>query len=379
MRAVITDSAALGSVTTLAKHAYLKSQGWVRGKDLGDRGVVFEYDTISEVFAPGSDRLADYAEAVAAVIAEIAKVENRDEISVFRDLVSADRDIIRFRAPQAQEDGSIDLEHGVELVRQSREVLLAAACSAVEPRQYFRAGSNARATEYLRSVRLGQTEHGSFVVTLISPVPPALEPASQGTLWPELDAEPFNRQVTRTLATAVDAVSSAVAEVSRGADIRAFYRAVARGVSSYLCAAIAGFIKQGNGLDFSLTWARTRPAPQPRHRREFAAADAPLLEEAAQVLKNREPRRNEVPEGYAVALNRGMSAPTGRIRLKTFVDGQPRSVAADLPDEDYQRAVAGHAEQVAIRIEGDLEFQGRRWFLKNPRNIAIIEEKEADE
>lgn len=379
MKAVITDRDALASVTTLGLHAYLRAQGWTREKDFGDRGVLYTFGAVSEVFAPGSDRLADYGEAVAAVLAEIAKVEERSELSVYRDLVSADRDLIRFRAPQADDDGSIDLTLGVDLVRQGREALLAAACSAAEKKRYFRAGSNAKAAEYLRSVRLGQTEPGSFVITLLSPVAPQLDSGEQASFWPELTTEPFNRQVTRTLANAMDAVSGAIAEVGRGGDIEAFERAVVHGASSNLCSAIAGLLKDGNGLDFSLTWARTRSAPSPRHRATFSPSDAPVLEEAAKMLKNREPRRNEVLEGYTRILTREQSSPTGRIQLKTFVDGQTRTVAVDLPQDEYERALEGHRDRNAIRIEGDLEFQGQRWLLKNPRNLEVIEEKEAEE
>jgi len=341
--------------------------------------VLYQASSGSEVFAPGSDHLADYADAVAAVIAEIGRFENRDELSVYRDLVTADRDLIRFRAPQADGDGAIDLAQGVDLVRQSKEVLLAAACSAVDPRRYFRVGSNSRATDYLRSVRLGQTEHGSFVVTLISPVAPSLEPRSQGALWPELEAEHFNRQVTRTLANAVDAISSALAEVGRGGNIEAFDRAVTNGVSSNLCAAIAGLVKDGNGLDFSLTWAGTRPAPEPRHRAVFSIAHAPILEEAAKLLKDREPRLNEVLEGRVRILAQEPSASGGRIQVKAMVDGQRRSVSVELSEQDYQRAIEGHSNKDPIRVEGDLVFQGQRWFLRNPRNLEVMEEKETDE
>jgi hypothetical protein len=378
MKAVITDREALSAISTLAIHAYLKTQKWVRSDDLGDRGVVYQSPKDTEVFAPGSDRLADYAEAVSAVMAEIANVEGRDELAVYRDLVGADRDLIRFRAPEAADDGSIMLAIGVDLVLQSKEALLAVACSAAGARRFYRSGSNAKANDYLKTVRLGQTEQGSFVVTLLSPVPPQLESGQQGTLWPELETEPFSRQVTRTLTNAFDSLSSAIAEVGRGANIEAFERVVSRGVSANLCAAVSKFVSDGNGLDFSLTWARTRPSPESRHRATFASSDSPLLEEAAKMLKNREPLRNEVVEGYVKVLNRGEKATKGRVQLQTFVDGQPRSVAVDLSSELYKVALDAHDNRSTVRLEGDLEFEGQRWNLKSPRNIEIIEEKEAE-
>lgn len=376
MRAIITDVDALRAVSVLSIHAYLRAQGWLKGDDLGNRGVVYAGPSDAEVFAPGSDRLGDYATAVSSVIETIARVEERDETSVYRDLIFSDRDVIRFRAPDAEDDGSISLLAGVDLVQQSRDALLAAACSAGGPQRYYRSGSNARATEYLRSVKLGQTEHGSFVVNLFSPVPPQLADASQQALWPGLEDEPFSRQVTLTLARAVDALVDALGEVGRGADIEAFENAVERGVSSNLCRAIAGLIKDGNGLDFSLNWARTRHAPQPRYRRQFSEADSHILSEAAKVLKERQSFKNEVLEGYVTGLKRDVAPTDGRIRLKTFVEGQPRSVSIELPEDEYRKALEAHDSKLQIEVEGDLEFEGQRYYLRNPRNIKVVEESE---
>jgi hypothetical protein len=380
VRVVITDQDVLRAVSTLSIHAYLKSQGWLRGDDLGDRGVIYHSASGVEVFAPGTDKLGDYAQSVEAVLSAIAATEERDETAVFRDLASSDRDLLRFRAPQADDDGSIDLNAGVDLVQQSRDALLAAACSAVSAQRYYRSGSNAKANDYLKTVKLGQTEHGSFVVTLHSPVPPQLETGQQ-SLWPEQDLanEPFGRQVTRTLANAVDSLISAIGEVGRGADIAAFERVVTRGVSANLCAAIAKFVTDGQGLDFSLTWARTRPSTEPRHRAVFSPSDAEVLGEAARVLKNKGSFSNEVLEGYVTGLNRDVIPEDGRVKLKTFVDGQARSVTVVLPRGLYSKATEAHKSKLAIRLEGDLEFEGQRWYLRTPRNLEVIEEKETDE
>lgn len=376
MRAIITDEEALHAISVLSIHAYLRAEGWQKGDDLGNRGVVYSGPFDTEVFAPGSDRLGDYAAAVSSVIEAIARVEERDETSVYRDLIASDRDVIRFRAPDAEDDGSISLLAGVDLVQQSRDALLAAACSAGGPQRYYRSGSNAKATEYLRSVKLGQTEHGSFVVNLFSPVPPQLADASQPELWPELADDPFPRQVTRTLADAMEALVGALGEVARGGNIEAFEGAVYQGVSSNLCRAVSGLIKDGDGLDFSLSWARTRPAPQRRYRRQFSEADSEILSEAARVLKERQSINNEVLLGYVTGLKRDVQPTDGSIRLKTFVDGQLRSVSIELEKDEYRKALDAHDSKQPLQIEGDLVFEGQRYYLRNPRNLSVVEESE---
>jgi hypothetical protein len=376
MRAIITDEEALRAVSVLSIHAYLRAEGWMKGDDLGNRGVVYTGPSEAEVFAPGSDRLGDYSAAVSSVIETIARIEERDETSVYRDLIASDRDVIRFRAPDAEDDGSISLLAGVDLVQQSRDALLAAACSAGGPQRYYRSGSNTKATEYLRSVKLGQTEHGSFVVNLFSPVPPQLADASQPELWPELAEDPFPRQVTRTLAGSIEALVGALGAVARGGDIEAFEGVVHKGVSSNLCQAIAGLIKDGSGLDFSLSWARTRPVPQPRYRRQFSEADSEILSEAAKVLKERQSFNNEVLRGYVTGLKRDVQPTDGSIRLKADVEGKYRSVSIELPEDEYQKAIDAHNSKQLFQVEGDLAFEGQRYYLRNPRNVQVMEESE---
>lgn len=372
MKAIITDVEALSSISTLSIHAYLKSQSWSKGDDLGERGVIYTSHGGAEIFAPGSDRLGDYPQSVAAVLEMLSVAEERDELSVFRDLAVADRDVVRFRALEAFDDGSVTLNTGVDLVQQSRDAILAAACSAADPRRFYRSGRNSKANEYLDTVKLGQTEHGSFVVTVHSPVPPNLENGQQ-SLWPEFYEEPFSRQVTRTFRTAVEAMVTAIAEVSRGGNIEAFERVVAKGVSANLCLAISKFVKDGEGLDVSLTWARTRPSPEPRFRSNFATSDADVLSEAAKVLRNKESFRNEVLEGFVVGLNRDVKPQNGRVKLKAFVDGQVRSVTVELPADLYTKALDAHDAKAEVRLEGDLEFEGQRYYLRSPRNLQIVE------
>lgn len=369
MRATLNDWDALCAISTASVHAYLKSQNWTRSKDFGDRGVVYALNDNFEVFAPGSHQLADYAESVSRVISVLAKAEDRDELAVYRDLASADRDLIRFRAPDADDDGSIDLDVGVDLVQQCRDALLAAACSASSPKRFFRSGSNSRATDYLKSVRLGQTEQGSFVVTMLSPVPPYLESSGQQLLSPVFAEEPFGRQVTRTLSEATKAVKAAIAEVGRGGNIEAFERVVDKGVSANLCTAIAKFVTDGKGLDFSLSWARTRPAPETRARAEFVLSDATVLAEAAKVLREKEPRQNERLNGFVTRLAREPDALEGRVSVSAFVDGKPAAVSVVLDKALYAVALSAHRDGDELILEGDLERQGQRWILNRPRNL----------
>ena len=52
---------------------------------------------------------------------------------------------------------------------------------------------------------------------------------------------------------------------------------------------------------------------------------------------------------------------------------------AVLSRSDYQRAVRAHGEQVAVILEGDLERDGQRWRLLNPRLVDAITDEDTPE
>lgn len=379
VKAIILDPSALSAVSPTALRAYATSEGWARLEAFGDHSDVYvRGDARTELIIPGTTSLVDYAAVVSSLLGAISAIEGRDELELYRDLVGADHDVIRVRAPGAEPDGSIKIDDGVEVVREARDLVLAAACSATEPRATYRAGKMKEASGYMDRVRLGQTEQGSYVVTMLAPIPPALQP--QAELWPALTAEPFERLVTRRLSFGLATARQIAKEAVRGrVGIEAFRDAVPSGVSANLCEALSSLIERGHGLSVSVTWARTRPAPERMSTVEYTAEEGIVLGEAARVIRTQEPRPDERLTAYVLALDRKLEAYDGRLTLKTFLDGQPTSVRTKLPKEMYEKAIAAHADKEAVVITGDLVRKGQRWHLENPRDLALVMSEGDDE
>lgn len=375
MKALIVDPDALTSITPMALISYVLTEGWIRTEPFGEHSDVYVRDGLPELIIPGTAQLGDYANVVSDIIGKLALHENRSEMQVFRDIVGSDRDIIRIRAPEADGVGSVQVDAGVNIFAQGRDLLLSAACSATEPRPAYRAGSNKEANTYMNRVRLGQTEQGSFIVTLLAPVPPAPQAPVQAEFWPSPAEEPFDRLVTRFLADGLQAAHKAAEDWVRGDGMDAFTRSVQKGVSANLCEALSSLIDVGEGLDVSITWSRTRPTPEPRRKVVFARAEADVFKEAARLLRLQEPRPNETLEGYVVGAGRRLEDVDGQVTLKTFIDGKPVSVKTKLTADLYTAALAAHDDRNAVLITGDLQRDGQRWRLENPRNLEIVQEE----
>ena len=369
MKASIWDREALVAVSPAALSAYARVEGWDKIETYGDHSDVYAAEGLPEIILPRTQRLGDYANVVSQLIGIFAKVADMDELSLYRDLVTADRDVIRVRAG-GKDDGAVALSDGVSLVSGARDMLLSAACSLSNPRPLYRAGAIRSANDYMRRVRLGQTEQGSFAISLLTPVVP---PPIQLPLIPGCGAnhDPVERRVTVRLADALNATREATEKTVAGGN-SAFSEAVSRGTSANLCEALVQLIEPFPTLDVSLAWARTRPRETARDVICFSSDDAPILREAAREFRNRKPRPDVQLFGFVHRLKRDESQTDGTIALRSEIDGEAQTVTAVLNSVDYERAIKAHKDRAAVAAEGNLERDGQRWSLLNPRILSVI-------
>jgi hypothetical protein len=164
-----------------------------------------------------------------------------------------------------------------------------------------------------------------------------------------------------------------------GDGLAAFQRSIAQGVSANLCEALSNLIEWGCGLGISVTWAKTRPTPEPRRKIEFSRAEGEVFREAARLLRYAEPRPDEQLHAYVIAADRKMEKDEGVVTLKSFVDGQPVSIRTILPRPIYSTALTAHDSKQPISITGDLVRKGQRWWLEHPRNLMISSDDLSDE
>ena len=370
MNANISDRNVLLAVSPMALSAYARAAGWAKVETYGEHSDVYAGQSLPEIIIPRTHQLGDYAAVVARLIGIFARVAEVGEATLYNDLITADRDVIRARATDVAGDGTVDLGSGVKMVRAARDLVLAIACSLSGWRAFYRTGANREANNFLRRMRMGQTEHGSFVVTLLTPT---ILPLDQDILSPdhEIDTTITTRRVTLRLAQALTAARGAV-EIASGGDANAFSQAVTRGVSANLCEALVDLIEPFPALDISITWARTYRMSTPRQTVSFTGDDVPILRAAAQSFRSRESQPDVRLTGSVRILRRDESERVGTVTIRASVNGGLQSVTATLTQSDYDRAVQAHAERWPVVVAGDLERSGQRWHLHYPRILEVI-------
>jgi hypothetical protein len=330
-----------------------------------------------EVLVPRRNDFADFTARISEALSILEVAESRSQLEILDDLNTANADVVRIRthARDGADDGSIALEDGVLLCEKVRELVVAAACAATDKKSVFSNRKPDQAISYLRKVRLGQTERGSYVFTLISPVTPSL------TLTPGqlIDVkEPFEREVMQTLARSLDAALKASQSSGQTGRLEPFSDAIKLGVNANLLEAVVG-LSEGSGnqdVEVRFSWSHSREMPPPEIPRRIAIPQdvIPVIKEAARVFRETSPQEDFILVGTVVTLSsEDPESKGGKISVLGFVEDKARKVAVVLPPPEYRKAIKAHEEGLLVSCYGELIKEKGVYVLQNPRKFEIDE------
>lgn len=386
MRASIKDAALLANVNPLDVAAYLRAGGWdiietkpqrsaIWGKQIGTDSI--------EILLPLDRSLRDFAIRIGDVLATLESAEDRSQLQIFGDLQTASADVIRLRVSDDDaSDGTLPIDEGVALVSKARDLMVAAACATVKPRARYHSRRFDKANDYVDGLRLGQTERGSYVISVISRVTPAMiPPPGVGDQAPAID-EPFERQAVTTLTRAVAAASIAASNAAVTQDFAGFNEVIQSGVSANLCDALIGLVgdpgERQRTLELSVSWSRSRPLQlidgvAPPSLVKLSADIMPVLCEASRWYKEIAPLEDFDLVGQVIGTHRHHEqAGPGRITVEAVVEDRIRNVTIELNEKDYAVALEAHRDRKPVSCTGEIVKTVRSLRLNNPRRFVLF-------
>jgi hypothetical protein len=371
----IRDAQAMQAIRPVDAALYLRAGGWEQVSIQPGRSSVWrrvvkgeEYEALLAM----DQGLRDYALRTGELLRVLAAAEQRSEMQVYDDLLRITTDVTRIRIADPElTDGALPIEENVQIAQKARDLVLAAACAATERRAVWHTKKPEKAMEHVRTVRIGQSERGSYVITVLSRVTPLLH--TQKELF-ETDP-PYERQVTQTLAESLLALDRAAEQAALTQEMSAFEEAVSKGVNANLCDAVAGFWgghELRRDLEFTFTWAPARPVHGELPRRVAISADRiPVIREAGRLMRERAPVPDFELRGAVVKLARPEEATIGKVTVLGLVDDRQVRVTVELPESPYHLAVTAHDQGKALRVFGTLVKERNSYLLQHARNVNI--------
>lgn len=342
---------------------YLLHRGWQRVRSRNDVIAILRKDQ-AEVLLPLDRELGDYGEAIARAAERIAALEGGTAHSVLEDLHHPRTDTVRAaRTDAGTEDGSLGFDDAAAVLAGLRRSLLAAACSVERPSERFhRRMSLKRAQEFIAKCRLGQTEHGSFVVTVLCPL--------------ELDQldlkHAFGRQTVETL---ISVVSKAVRLLRTDGPGRVADEV--QGITANLCDSLLEMMPADERADLwlSASWSPLLPAPDLPSRVTIDRDLYSAFEMLARSLRPPTAPRSDLFVGRVVELHgedNEEGTLEGDVLVVLQVGDELVRARVVLSAADYKTAMQAHAEQRYLRVRGELHRQLKNASIEKARDVQVI-------
>lgn len=359
------------TVTPAQLISYLKAKGWIQEKTMGEVNSIWVQNDF-EISVPLEISYKDYAARVNDVLNTLVAFEGRAINSILKDIKNVLKDVIRIRAMSPiTSKGTIPLEDGLHLLESARELISAVASSSIAPRANYPSRKADKVVDFIKNIQMGQTEEGSFVITISTDIPPMLETTQKSQ---SLVEEPFERIVTTKLLEALQACKQASKESRATGDIKPFELAIDKGVSANLCEAIAKINQYcGNEqVEISMSWALARPVNTSIvNSVNFSQDLVPYIAEAARTFKETKPQEDFELKGMVIQLKRDEGKTNGEIVVFALVDGQQRKVSMELSKKDYESAIKAHESANPVKCYGELHKMKKGFVLMSVKHFSL--------
>lgn len=378
----------VGLVDPTRLQEYARATGWRQEPRLG-RGqtAVFEWpESREQQFAIPIDRgLQDYELLMAQSIAAIARHEERAAAEILAELLLPSSDILRFgESSPAAAAGDVPFEHGLALLNGAKKTLLAAACSVIRPVSFHPRMSLADAEQFLQQCRLGQTERGSFVLTVACPLDAV---PSEPNLF---DGRPFTRQVTGLLMRSLHLLAIAanarnLDDVLRKDDV--LHKSEDEPIlSANLCEGLLEMAPEGHGsvlrvrAEFSRLLHSQLPDARPPTEVQLTTDVFQKIEYLAKRLRPVHVPQSQILVGHVETLNgrpNMENRPEGQVTLRVISpETDLLRARVELNADQYAVADKAHMENLPVSAKGILRQTGRTSFqIDQLSDFAIIQPK----
>jgi hypothetical protein len=383
MTSLRLPSAQLAALSLEDVQLYVASQGWKSDPSLASsKALLYTVPDASdaELLIPKTKELGDYVNRMADVVQMLAAVEERSIWEVLNDISTPPADTIRLQitAPDATL-GLLPLDDGIRLIVGGRGLLLAAACSAHHAQAHYPRQAFKESLEFLQSCQLGQTERGSFVATMMAPIPPQIGRRQGNLLESEpdvaIESEPFARKATLRLMSALGHINNSIAD----GKYDAILDGVPHGVSANLCDSIASMQsdREQAQLQIRMSWSRNRPrVPKSiASKVSFSRTAFQIIKEAGRKLREEPSIEKKRIEGSVITLKADTSLFTGfegNVTLRTTVNGSTARVQVVLSRDEYAQACNAHRDANLVVVTGVLQREPKGYRLLDPQGFEVV-------
>lgn len=369
-------------ISPLAFAKYLKDMGWEQFQSKRQYIKIFQYeknDDFFQVVIPTEKKLNDYKEAMYKAVVTVAEVENKSVEQVMLYLLNPNTDILKIRLEKKDiEAGNILFDDAIHMYENAKRLLAATALDILHPKKYHQGRMDDCVLKFLSSCRFGQTEIGSYVVSVVCPFAELDENEEYKQLSIFSDEEQCANSLTRQVTSRVmKNISFIKNQIDNGEMDKLILQDRDKIISANFYEALGGLNLDSNGADI-----------------EFIAEWSPIVKNV-DCVKNRISLTHDYYQPIETTIERLKDETNkstriiGRIKkLESSPDVQKRkigkitvvyldendkrkTVTVNLNKNEYDKAIKAHERGFHVEIVGEISC-GRKASM-SCESFAVIE------
>lgn len=368
-------------INTLLFAKYLKDSGWnhfdTKRKDIRVFQKTMSDGKFFQVVLPLERSLSDYSEAIMTAVETVAVAEESTSENLLMFLLNPNSDILKIRlCKKGIESGSILFDDALHLYENARKLIASAAMDVQNPKKYHRGRIDTAVNNFLNSCRFGQTEIGSYVLSVVCPLGNMDEDGvyhKMSVFSTDCD-DSFTRKVTCRVMDNLLRIKKCIDEGE--------YRSLTDDddpISANFYEALAGL-----NLDSDDTSVEVSVGWTPSVKNDRCTADSisfshdyyqPIIEAIDRIKRFTDEKTRIIGR-----INKLESIPDVEKRISgkvsvVYIDdeGKRRTVRAELDKNDYALALEAHSKGFYVEIAGTLINAGKSNASISCESFCILE------
>ena len=241
---------------------FLLKLNWEKANDLNEYYNVWHSPIIDgkqeELVVPITRDVFRLERDLDTIIKTLMSFYDKKEYQILDDFENSVKDQVKFRVKsEMTEDGYIPLVEGVQLLENTKEMLIASFLSVNNKKKNYIGSHPETVDEAIKNIKMGQTEEGSFIINIY--LPNDYYENGQPSLLEE-ESDSFTRKALTIMEQAsTELITKAETFEERNNDLSIFDDSYLLGVSSNFCSAISEISSNGqNDVEIDSDMDRTK-------------------------------------------------------------------------------------------------------------------------
>lgn len=340
---------------------FLTARGFTRTEDLGGRASVYEGPNGEAVLLPQAATYDDYSLRIAELVDSLARILGEDRDNLSKLIASVGYDVFKIRTEIGRSSYSVDLDDALDLLHNGYSIVDYSAVYATSNKtvSYVHGRRTKEVSTYLDSVRMGQTEPGSFVLTLLLPV------VGRRDLVRGSSVLSLGQRVSDAIVSGLQSSKEVLAEFEREGETKPGE------FPANFASALAEIVKRSPEVEMGVNQRATGAT----HRVSFGRKDEEPLREIADSLTPRVKSWTTTISGTVVSVTEPRGQKNGAFTIEALIEGALKNVKVPFTREDRKMVIQAFDEKadLKLKLRGRLvkNYSGR-YSVERPQQIRTV-------